>query len=1014
MQSIWTIVVLALGLLGGSSAQTIQTVAGLAPQADETYPAMEISLNPTAVAADAEGNVYVASGAIYQVSPDGNLQLFAGTGVPGFAGKWPTWMAKLFSPDGLAFGPDGDLYIADSVGAAVWRLTPGTGQASLVAGTPGVHGYSGDGGPALQAKLNMPESVAIDKAGDVYIADAANCAVREVIASSGTIRTFGGGSCQPPRQFWTPNRLRLDAQGDLYVSDNSFGTIWQFAPDGQASLVSGQSDSSTCWPQGDFSQPCPAGEANLSPQAMALDPAGDLFEASGNSVFEIPAGSNLIHLVYRGPGGEQSAFILGMCFTSAQTLILAETGVVVRLDLSSGEITAVAGAAVPYAAGPALDSQIHASPLGLALDPDGDLFVNDSMWIYKIRPAGSESVIAGEAANPLPASRHGLRGIAADGVGDLYLGDSDGYVWQVNRDTGRSSVYAGNGNDPYVTPSILGGVAGITADGTGDVFTVSYAISEITPGGASVLTLANTFPTDSRCLARDAQNNFYLCGINQVERVDGQTGAVTAYAGTGVSGDSGDDGPATAAEIDYPQALGVDAQGNLFIGGDDGLREVLAATGQIKTVAGRGENFDPGFSGAATEAGFGAVTSLVVSPAGNVFFGTADREIREVKTAAALRLSAHTLTFAAESVGTPSAAQQLTFTNSGGIPLHVASIAVSGPAASDFSQAGTCATLAPSESCPLTVIFQPDSPGIRQATLQIVTDAPDGSATIALSGTGAAVDVQLSPLSLDFKNQPVATTSAGQTVTLSNLGVADAAITSVSASPDYAESSQCGARLAPGASCAITVSFNPGDTGPLPGTLTVDLASGTQTIALSGSGFALSLQSATPAGGSQTVIAGQAATYTLELSSQGMAGGALTATCTVAPANSTLGCHVSGAGGQQVSFSGSTPLLVEATTTANTSLPPAPASPRWPGWLGGCLLLTAWGWLSLRNRRPWAAAIALSMAVALAGCGGSTTAPPPPPESSHAAGTPPGTYTLTVTTSLAGATNSLPLTLIVH
>src|SRR5690348_2858317 len=106
MQSIWTIVVLALGLLGGSSAQTIQTVAGLAPQADETYPAMEISLNPTAVAADAEGNVYVASGAIYQVSPDGNLQLFAGTGVPGFAGKWPTWMAKLFSPDGLAFGPD--------------------------------------------------------------------------------------------------------------------------------------------------------------------------------------------------------------------------------------------------------------------------------------------------------------------------------------------------------------------------------------------------------------------------------------------------------------------------------------------------------------------------------------------------------------------------------------------------------------------------------------------------------------------------------------------------------------------------------------------------------------------------------------------------------------------------------------------------------------------------------------------------------------------------------------------
>jgi sugar lactone lactonase YvrE len=216
--------------------------------------------------------------------------------------------------------------------------------------------------------------------------------------------------------------------------------------------------------------------------------------------------------------------------------------------------------------------------------------------------------------------------------------------------------------------------------------------------------------------------------------------------------------------------------------------------------------------------------------------------------------------------GTVSAAQVATLTNTGNAPLTIAGIAITGANASAFAETGTCGTsLAAGASCTISVTFSPSSQATFTATLTVTDNAPaqpmrpapgaaprpnalaaeaDSTQTVALSGTGTAPlapVASLTPSSLTFTAQAGAT-SAAQTATLQNTGNAPLSIAAISiagANPtDFSQTNTCGSSLAPGKSCAISVTFTPASAASFTASLSVaDNASGSpQTVSLSGTG----------------------------------------------------------------------------------------------------------------------------------------------------------------------------------
>jgi len=206
-----------------------------------------------------------------------------------------------------------------------------------------------------------------------------------------------------------------------------------------------------------------------------------------------------------------------------------------------------------------------------------------------------------------------------------------------------------------------------------------------------------------------------------------------------------------------------------------------------------------------------------------------------------LHLSPASLSFGVEVVGSESSAQTETLTNTGGSELDLNSVAISGTNASDFSQSGTCGpTLGPGASCILNVTFTPSKMGPRSASLTIADNGLQGTQLLSLTGSGgtAGANATLLPSSVNFGNQKVNTTSAPQTVTLSNYGTVTLDITDISAGTDFAETNNCNTTLASGASCTVNATFTPGGTGSFTGSLSVvdSAPDSPQAVLLSGEG----------------------------------------------------------------------------------------------------------------------------------------------------------------------------------
>ena len=205
-------------------------------------------------------------------------------------------------------------------------------------------------------------------------------------------------------------------------------------------------------------------------------------------------------------------------------------------------------------------------------------------------------------------------------------------------------------------------------------------------------------------------------------------------------------------------------------------------------------------------------------------------------------LSASTLTFSGQSIGATSAAQSVALNNNGTAPLIISNVVASG----DFAQLNNCpASLAAGANCTINITFTPTAFGNRFGTVTITDNAATSPQAITLTGTANATPTaSVSVASLGFPIQPVSSTSAAQTVTLTNTGDAPLSVTGIAATGDFAQTGNCGSILSASAACSITVTFTPTAAGPRNGTLTItdntgNVAGSTQTIPLSGTGQAV-------------------------------------------------------------------------------------------------------------------------------------------------------------------------------
>ena len=212
-------------------------------------------------------------------------------------------------------------------------------------------------------------------------------------------------------------------------------------------------------------------------------------------------------------------------------------------------------------------------------------------------------------------------------------------------------------------------------------------------------------------------------------------------------------------------------------------------------------------------------------------------------TAPVASLSPTSLTFSSQAVGSSSAAQAVTLTNSGNAALSVTTLTFKGTNVGDFAQTNTCgSSVVAGGNCTISVTFAPAASGSRTATLSITDNASGSPQTVSLTGTGTAPVATVSPTSLTFAGQAFDTTSSAQTVTLTNSGNAALSVTSLTFTgtnaSDFTQTDTCGSSVAAGAKCTIAILFTPAASGARTAALRIaDNATGSpQTVSLSGTG----------------------------------------------------------------------------------------------------------------------------------------------------------------------------------
>jgi sugar lactone lactonase YvrE len=406
-------------------------------------PATAATFNyPLAIALESDGALDIAdenNNRVRRITPDGIIQSIAGTGVVNFTGDLgPGSLATLNNPASVAADAAGNVYIADSLNSRVRRIDP-SGTITTYAGN-GNYGFAGDGWGARGAVLNHPSFVLVDPSGDVYFSDSSNNRVRK-IAANGILTTIAGGGAYgfagdggPAAQALLnqPLGIALDSAGNLYIADygnnrvrkvDLAGTITTFAGGGEVDTGPGLGDGG------------PAADANLSsPSDVAFDANGNLYIAEavefGYAAIRRVMPNGVIDTFYSLLNGPAAAVTV-----DAAGAVYASIGPPISLGGPSPPPTGQLVSISPDGATASTVSSFAGTAPGKgAFDSQGNFYVSDNTSrVFLVTPAGTMTVVAGTAqagfsVDEGPATTTQLNapsGVALDSAGNLYIADRD-------------------------------------------------------------------------------------------------------------------------------------------------------------------------------------------------------------------------------------------------------------------------------------------------------------------------------------------------------------------------------------------------------------------------------------------------------------------------------------------------------------------------------------------------------------------------------------------------------------
>lgn len=596
----WKLLWLAAGASLASGQQyTITTVAGGAPPATPATATSVAIGQPRRATTDAAGNVYFSSSrnSIFKLTTGGVLTLVAGNSRAGFSGDGgPAVNAQLNSPQGVALDPAGNLYIADSLNNRVRMVNP-LGVITTFAGNgssspDSVPGSFNDGGPATNALLKRPQGVATDGSGNVYIADTGDNRVCEV-TTDGLIHTVAGDGYPGYLGEDGPAvNSELHTPSDVAVDSSNNVWIADTVNEYIREVVASTGYIHHMVGNNGTPNPGPGSEGYSGDNASAQ--LATLYAPVGVA---LDANANL-YIVEQGDSRIREV--------NNQTTTMTFPGT--NLKVQAGWIETVVGTNIIGFNGS--NSTANQTPLnyptGVTVDHSGNMFVADTLNL-RVRKVSNNSIstvagngllsYGGDGGGAASAQLNGPQGVAVDPSGNLYIADTNNN--SIRKVSGGSiSTVAGSG------------VSGGAAAGNG----------------------SNQF-NGPLGMASDSSGNIYIADSQNARVVKlGAGGGVSTVAGNGTPGFGGDGGAATSALLNTPSAVAVDSAGNLYVAdfGNNRIRKV-SASGTITTIAGTSFSGYTGDGGPAIAAQINLPQGVAVDPAGNVYFSdTGNNVIRQV------------------------------------------------------------------------------------------------------------------------------------------------------------------------------------------------------------------------------------------------------------------------------------------------------------------------------------------------------------------------------------------------
>ncbi len=643
-------VILALytASLGSAFAQSygVTNFAGANSIKDNASATENFFRRPGGVASDANGNLYLADGddqRIRRITQGGIVTTIAGTGRGGFLGDGGQAVdAQLRSPKNLALDRKRNLlYFSDYENFRVRQINLQTGIIRTVAGN-GKFPFSGAGPDAAAIALS-PSGVAVDSDGNLYISDDLSNRIYKVVIATSALTILAGngdygdaGDNAPATgaKFRSPSGMAIDAQNNLIFIDYyntrvrkinlQTGIVTAFAGDGFAT-TDGDNGSATV-------------ASVFYPDAIAVDDTGGVLISEylqvrlvKNGIITTLAGTKVRGYTGDGGSAKQSriGFSEGVTALAGGDFIISDTENHRLRKVTQGVISTIAGTDVKDG-GPASAAYLN-NPHGLLRDAAGNLFLTDSrnFLLRKISTTGVITSVAGTGIyGPFPERISGGRGMAFDSKGNLYLADASNNRIMLVTAAGTMRIFAGqtNGSFGYTADGGLATTAkfnapkGVAIDANDNVYVADWGnnrIRRIDAVAGTVSTIAGNGKTvfsgdggaalaaglSPAALLLDKSGNLVIADDfnNRIRRINLQTGAISTIAGNGTEGITIDNVAATSASIMLPEALGMDAQGNLYVGQLGYVHRVSAATGLISKIAGNGLFTTTRETGAATD-----------------------------------------------------------------------------------------------------------------------------------------------------------------------------------------------------------------------------------------------------------------------------------------------------------------------------------------------------------------------------------------------------------------------------